>query len=89
MQVKGSRPACVEAGDAACERPSVCFHRPAAGGLILSHPDVIDAELQPGGTSQRARLESNTGPQKSEVTSPCRAPGSRQIVPPSVAAPPV
>lgn len=53
MRVKGSRPACVEVGDAACERPSVCFHRPAAGGLILSHPDVIDAELQPEGTSQR------------------------------------
>lgn len=47
MQVKGSRPACVEVRDTACEFPSISFHRPAVGGLVLSHFDVIDTELQP------------------------------------------
>lgn len=72
MQVKGSRPACVEVRDTACEFPSISFHRPAAGGLILSHSDVIDTELQPDNHHTRlsCHILINISPQRVTLSHP-------------------
>lgn len=83
-QVKGRRPASVEVRDTACEFPSVLSHRPALGGLILSHFDVIDTELQPN--KHHTRLSCHF---LIHIGPPCRAPGCRQIVPASITVPPV